>query len=311
MAELASEQSKLPARTRLYQSWIIDSLRWNFVRHRPDDIVIATSYKAGTTWMQGIIGNLIFHGEPPAPVAELSPFLEARFVPLELVLTGLEAQTHRRFIKTHLPLDGLPFDPLLKYVYVGRDPRDVFVSLWNHHSNYADETVALFSILPGRVGDLPPRYTDIHDMWRDWVTKASFAWEADGYPYWSHLRHAQSYWNYRHLPNIIFVHYADLLADLEREMRRVAAFLQIAVPDAAWPEIVRNCTFEGMKSKGEKYAPNGGASWKGGAQTFFNKGTNGRWREVLTREEIAQYEKAAERAMTPDCRRWLENGGPV
>jgi aryl sulfotransferase len=309
MTQPASYERKLPERKHIYQNWVIDSLRWNFVHHRDDDIVITTSYKAGTTWMQGIVGNLIFGGEPPISMDQLSPFLEARFIPLELVLTGIEAQTHRRFIKTHLPLDGLPFDPRVKYIYVGRDPRDVFMSLWNHHNNYTDEVLSLVSLLPGRVGEPPPRYNDIHEMWRDWVTRGSFAWEDDGFPYWSHLRHAQSYWDYRHLPNIYFIHYSDLLANLGQGMRQVAAFLDITVDEAAWPRLVRNCTFEAMSSKGERYAPNAGVSWKGGAQTFFNKGTNGRWREVLSEDELDLYEKAARRALTPDCRRWLENDG--
>jgi len=47
---------------------------------------------------------------------------------------------------------------------------------------------------------------------------------------------------------------------------------------------------------------------KGGADAFFYKGTNGRWREVLSREELALYDKAAKRVLTPDCRQWLENG---
>lgn len=301
----------MPERTHVYRNWVIDSTRWNFVRYRGDDIVITTSYKAGTTWLQGIVANLIFGGEPPTPVGVLSPFLEARSMPLELVLTGLENQTNRRFIKTHLPLDGYPFDPRLKCIYIGRDPRDVFMSLWNHHSNYTEETLHLLAAIPGRVGDLPRPYSSLHDLWRDWIAKGSFPWETDGYPYWSHFHHAQSYWDYRRLPNFLFVHYADLLADLEGEMRRIAAFLGIAVPEAAWPQLVRNCTFEGMKAKGEQYAPSMGVAWKGGAQTFFNKGTNGRWREILTADELAQYGRTASRALSPDCRKWLESGGHI
>jgi aryl sulfotransferase len=45
-----------------------------------------------------------------------------------------------------------------------------------------------------------------------------------------------------------------------------------------------------------------------GAQNFFFKGTNGRWRGVLTAEEVAMYEETAARVLTPDCRAWLEQG---
>jgi aryl sulfotransferase len=99
---------RTPKIKHLYQNYIVDSLRWNFITFRDDDIVIATSGKTGTTWTQGIVANLIFLGRDlPAPPLVMSPWLEQRVVPLELTLTQLEQQTHRRFIKTHLPLDGL------------------------------------------------------------------------------------------------------------------------------------------------------------------------------------------------------------
>ena len=94
-------------------------------------------------------------------------------------------------------------------------------------------------------------------------------------------------------------------------MRRLAAFLEIVVPEDAWPGIVKAVSFEEMKKNGERYAPAGGAHWKGGAQTFLNKGTNGRWRDVLSEKELELYEAACERTLTPDCRQWMENGGPV
>ena len=66
-----------------------------------------------------------------------------------------------------------------------------------------------------------------------------------------------------------------------------------------------------MKRQGEVYAPSGGATWKGGARTFLNKGTNGRWRDVFSADELALYAAACGRALSPDCRSWLANGGPV
>lgn len=303
---------RAPERTRVYQCHHFDSTRWDYFEPRDDDIVIATSYKAGTTWTQAIVAHLLFpDGNLPGPPAVLSPWLDMRIVPLEVVLNGLRAQPHRRFLKTHLPLDGLRYDERLKYLYIARDARDVFMSLWNHYSTMTDEAFALFNLLPGREGDeFPPPPEDIHDFWRAWTTRGSFAWESDGWPYWSHLANVQSWWNYRDLPNLQLIHYADLLADTEGEIRRIAAFLEIDVPASAWPGIVKAVSFVEMKRQGERYAPGGGQFWKGGAQTFLHKGTNGRWREVLSDEELTLYDAACERALTPDCRRWLENGGP-
>jgi len=305
--------SKLPVKSRVYQNHHMDSERWNHFQTRPDDIIIATSYKAGTTWTQAIVAHLLFpDGDMPAPVAEMSPWLDMRFFPLELVLENLNAQTHRRFIKTHLPLDGVDYSPELKYLYVSRDGRDVFMSLWNHYTNMTDDTFDLMNNTPGRVGDDFPRPTDdIHALWREWVTRGWFDGETDGWPYWSHLYNVQSWWDYKDLPNILLVHFSDMLDDLDGQVRRIADFLEIDVPESAYPGIVKAVGFQEMKKDGERYAPGGGAHWKGGAKTFINQGTNGRWRDLLDEEELAMYDAACERALTPECRRWLEEGGEV
>ena len=236
--------------------------------------------------------------------------MDLRTFPLELVLTGLEQQKHRRFIKTHLPLDGLPFDRALKYIYVGRDARDVFMSFWNHYCGLTDAAFALLNTTPGRVGpELPRCPENIHKLWRDWTTRGWFEWESEGYPWWSNLHNVQSWWDFRHLPNILFVHYADLLADLEGEIRRVAHFLEIEVPDRAWAAIVHNSTFTEMRAFEEKNEERLRMVFKDGARTFFHKGSNGRWREILSPEELGLYDTAARRELTPECRRWLENGG--
>ncbi len=301
---------ELPERTRVYQCHHFDSTRWDYFEPRHDDIIIATSYKAGTTWTQAIIAHLLFpDGDLPAGPAELSPWLDMRMLPLEIALNGLRAQEHRRFIKTHLPLDGMRYEKDLKYIYVARDARDVFMSLWNHYSTMTDEIVTLMNLLLGRQGDeFPPAPDDVHAFWRDWMTRSTFEWESDGWPYWSHLSNVQSWWNFRHLPNIELVHYSDLLADTEGQMRRIAAYLEIDVPEHLWPKVVDAVSFKQMKSQAEFYAPGAGSFWKGGAKTFLHKGTNGRWRDILSDAELALYDAACERALTPECRRWLENG---
>jgi len=129
MAGTASDQSRTPEIKHLCQNFLLDSVRWKFITFRDDDIVTTTSGKTGTTWTQGIVANLIFLGrEPPAAPLEMSPWLEQRVFPLALVLTQLEPQPHRRFIKTHLPVDGLRYDQQVKYLYVGsRHARCLYV----------------------------------------------------------------------------------------------------------------------------------------------------------------------------------------
>src|SRR5215212_6918077 len=120
-------------RTR-YRSITADSRRWDGFAFRPGDIIISTPPKSGTTWTQMLCALLIFDGPAfPAPLGDLSPWLDMNIRPLAEVTAALAAQTHRRFIKTHTPLDGIPLHRDVTYLIVGRDPRDVAIS-WEHHA---------------------------------------------------------------------------------------------------------------------------------------------------------------------------------
>jgi aryl sulfotransferase len=269
--------------------------------------VIATSYKAGTTWTQAIVANLLFPEQSfPAPPWQLSPWLDLRILPLDEVIAGLEAQANRRFIKTHLALDGLPYFPEAKYIFVSRDGRDVFMSLWNHYANYTDEAYDRFNETPGRIGDpLPRPPADIHAAWNNWTTRGWFDWERDGWPFWSHLSVTQSWWNYRHLDNIHVLHYADMKRNPAASIKGIADFLEIDISPERLEAVVQAVSFETMKKGGTAYVPRAGASWKQGVETFMHKGTNGRWRDVLTEGDLELYAAACARSLTDDCRDWL------
>jgi aryl sulfotransferase len=301
---------EFPQRTRVYVNHHVDSTRWDYFERRPDDIVIASSYKAGTTLTQAIVANMLFLGsEFPAPMSTMSPWLEHRTQRLEHVLNLLKSQRHRRFIKTHLPLDGLPYDERIKYVFIGRDARDVFMSLWNHYSNYSE--MAFFNLnltAGGRQEDFFPRPpSSIHEFWASWMTRGSFEGETDGWPFGSHLYTAQSWWNHRHLPNVLLLHYSQVITDVEQEARRIADFLGTEVPEQEWSRIVQAVHIDEMRKRSDRYVPNADVAFVGGAETFLYKGTNGRWREVLSAEELQLYDAACERVLTADCRRWLES----
>jgi aryl sulfotransferase len=304
-------QSELPRKLHEYTNHVIlDSTRWNAYKHRPGDIVISTSYKTGTTWMQTIVANLIFQdGAFPAPVSIMSPWLDMAIPPLEKVTESIEAQTHRRFIKCHLPLDGLPYFETARYIVVGRDARDVFMSLWNHHTGYSDQSKAMFKDRAALLGSEFPEFDDIHDFWRRWIGEGSFPWESSGFPYWSHMHHAQTWWDFRHVPNILLVHYTDLLENPESEIRRIAAHLDITIDENMLPGILERISFSAMKGNFTSIMPEADQFFRGGQATFMNKGVNGRWRGVLTEPELEQCRAAIERETTKDCASWLEHGG--
>jgi len=302
--------TKLPHREHIYQNHQLDSAYWDGFAPRNDDVIIATSLKGGTTWMQTIVANLIFQGqEPSVPVWQLSPWIDFRPTDIKEKLALIEAQTHRRFVKTHLPLDGLIYFPEVKYIYVGREARDIFMSLWNHHNLLSPELVGTINSWPDRVGDpFPTGQDDMHKFFHEWITRGWFPWEREGYPYWSVMHHAQTWFDYQHLPNILLVHFNDLLTDLDGEMRRISRYLGIETDEEIWPTLVENATFKMMKRDAEKFAPSGGSPFVGGAKRFIFKGTNGRWVGVLSADELALYDQRVAEVLTPACARWLEYG---
>tara|TARA_B110000305_G_scaffold17176_1_gene15980 strand:- start:1541 stop:2440 length:900 start_codon:yes stop_codon:yes gene_type:complete len=296
----------------MFQNHHIDSERWTGFIPRNNDICIATTLKAGTTWTQALVVNLLFPNQDfPKKVTEFSPWLDSTDIPIDVIMRELNEQKHRRVIKTHLPLDALHFFPEIKYIYVSRDGRDVALSLWNHHLNYTPE-VYDFINSSGLIGDeFPQPPEDFHTYWREWCTKGWFDWESDGYPFWSHLQGVQSWWNYRHLPNILFLNYADMKKDIKVSIAKIANFLDIDIDLSRIKDVEEKISLTAMRAAAETYVPDGGTSWKGGAQTFIHKGINGRWKDILSLEELKLYELACDKALSTDCRYWLENGGEV
>lgn len=292
-----------PVKSRDLHNHHFDSTIWDEFNFRDDDIVISTYAKSGTTWLQQIVAQLLFPGQEGTEVAEMSPWMDLRVPPKEVKLPAVEAQTHRRFVKTHLPVDALVFSPRAKYLYIGRDGRDVVWSLYNHHANANDLWYGALNGTPGRVGPPIEKPVDeIRQYFQEWLA-------GDGYPWWSYWENIRGWWEIRHLPNVLFLHFADMKADLAREMRRVAAFLDIAIDEAKWPQMLEFCSFEYMKANATKSVPLGGAFWDAGAQVFIHKGQNGRWHDILTAEDCRGYEERARKELGVECARWLAGGG--
>ena len=291
-----------PVKTRELITLQMKSPRWNDFKFRDNDIVISTYAKSGTTWMQQIVSQLLFNGQENVPTAEMSPWLDLRVPPKDVKLPAVEAQTHRRFLKTHLPVDAIVFSPKAKYIYIGRDGRDVAWSFFNHHINANEQYYAAVNDSPGRVGPPFERPADNPvDYFRTWLAR-------DGHPYWPFWENIRTWWEIRDLPNVHFIHFKNLIDDLPGEMRKIAKFLDIPIDEKKWPEIVKHCTFDYMKENAAPAVPLGGAFWEGGAKTFIHKGTNGRWKDMLTAEDNARYEAKAKEELGEECANWLATG---
>jgi len=285
----------------------MDSSRWSGYKPRSGDIIIGTAPKVGTHWTLQIVSLLVFQSPEPRDLA-FAPWLDAQFLaPLDEVLKKIESQAHRRILFTHLPFDAMPIYDEVKYIHVARDGRDACMSLLNHVSNM---TTGHFDRIAenGRDGDTMQRAMQEsprgpREFFLNWIEAGTTPDRADWF-----FNTERSYWSERHRPNLLLVHFNDLKTDLSVEMRRISAFLEISVKEAIWPDLVEAATFDSMKRNGAQILAKLEHLFRGGHETFLHKGTNERWRDVLTEADLALYEKHAHSALSLGLFNWLRNG---
>ena len=301
-----------------YRSPDEDSARWLGFPFRDGDIVISTRSKTGTTWVQMICALLIFQtSELPAPLAQLSPWLDHLIAPREQVYKELAAQEHRRFIKTHTPLDGIPLDTRVTYIVTARHPLDMAVSLYHQGANIdrdrvrrltdqlkpaepAAPTAPAASAEPRR----PPR--PLREWLLRWIAKDDDPREEmDSLP--GLMWHLSDAWARRAEPNVLLVHYDDLSADLAGQMRWLASRLGITVPEQDWPALEAAASFKAMRDRADQLVPTAGVFKDNAA--FFRRGTSGAGREILTEPELASYHARVARLAPADMLAWLHAPG--
>lgn len=291
-----------PAPPTQYLSDDSDNRRWLGFEHRPGDVVISTRSKSGTTWMQMICALLIFQTpDLPKPLWELSPWLDWRIEPIEVVKERLAGQAHRRFIKTHTPLNGLPLKPDVNYIVVARHPLDAAVSLYHQGNNLDRERLAELTgqEQPASGSARPPVAEWMHE-WVTWEGNAED--ELDSLP--GFMLHLNDAWDRRHQPNVTLVHYKDLLADLEGEMRRLATVLEIEVPESTWPQLVQAAGFEHMRANAADLAPANAGILKDTTK-FFRVGSAGDGGQSVADHDQAYYHDRARSLAPEDLLDWL------
>lgn len=278
----------------VYRSGLTDSSRWDGVELRPDDIVISTPSKCGTTWLQMICAALVLRTvDLPEPLTSLSPWLDMQARPVGEVRDTLAAQTHRRFIKTHTPLDGLPTAPGVTYVVVGRDPREVAVSMMRHLDNLdrgrLQELLGGPAAAPPAASGSPAEAPDLRQRALDWMADRRDPTEA-----LSSLRavvwHLQDAWRRRADPSVVLLHYADLQADRDAVMRHLAARLGESVPADLWPGLVAGTGLEAMRGRSASVVPDEQLGLIRDASAFFRGDSARTWPDLLTPADRASYD---------------------
>ncbi len=284
---------------KLYLGPLTDNRRWDRVAIRPDDVIVVTPPKSGTTWMQTIIA-LLLSGNPEVDpqLAQTMPWVDIRLRAVDDLAKGLDARSDRRSMKSHTPMDGLPLHGQAQYLCVFRHPLDVHFSFRNH-----TRIVPMPVFKAWYPEDDPDGAT-----FRHFLDGGPEGFDGDLAPLAHILRHYQAAKTLADRPNVHLFHYADMLRDLPRAVARVAGIMGITHPDDLMAQLVQAATFDNMKAHADRYVP---AARKGAFASesgFFHRGTCGQWHDVLTQAEVAAYDAVMNAELSQADRAWLEFG---
>jgi aryl sulfotransferase len=241
--------------------------------------------------MQMICALLIFQTpDLRAPIGDLSPWMDREEVIRDEVFERLITQKHRRFIKTHTLLADINVVPQVTYIVVGRNPLDAAISSYHQRNNSRSAPEH----------DIAPREWLLKWIAREHQSSAPLEFSLP-----SIFRHISDAWARRDAPNIVLMHYEDLSADLEGQMRYLATRLGITVPGKLWPGLVKAATFEQMRGTADRIQPLGGLVKPKDNAAFFRAGRSGSGSELLTAAELADYHARAAKVLPPDLMAWL------
>lgn len=192
----------------------------------------------------------------------------------------------------------------MTYVVVARHPLDAAVSLYHQGENIDRARLRQLTGRPEPAASLPPR-PEVRPWLLAWVERQpNPREELDSLP--GVLWHLSDAWARRDEPNVVLVHYDDLAADLEGEMRRLAGLLDISVSNEPWPTLVRAASFDQMRARADEVAPDVLGVLEVRAR-FFRRGSSGAGRQVLGSDEVERYEARAAALAPPDLLEWLHH----
>jgi hypothetical protein len=233
-------------------------------RPRPDDIFIATYPRSGTTWTQMILYQLTTDGRMDfAHIGQVCPWFERSYK----AGRDLDALPDPRVFKSHLPYRRIPRGPC-RYIYVARDGKDVAVSYYHFYRSHM-----------GYTGTFEAFYEKFL---------------AGDVSYGSWLAHVAGWWAHRDDPNVLFLHYEDLVHDLAGSLRRIADFCGLDIAPDRFPGILERCGFAFMKAHESQFDPLLGMIWDKASRSeaHLRTGRAGGWKQHLSPEQEARFDRA-------------------
>ncbi len=216
------------------QSNINDIYKPAFGSYQPDenDVLVCTYTKSGTNWMLQIIYQIVHQGAGSFHhIYDVVPWPDS----LPLVTIPLEdkvpSPTGKRVIKTHLAEAAVPYSQEARYIYIIRDPKDVFVS-----SYHFAKDVALGPLMPS-VKSWLETFLSPDFMFNDWA------------------EHVAGYWQQRHRDNLLILTFEEMKADHAGCVCKVADFIGVSLSDGVFESVLEQSSFRYMQNIDHKFYP--------------------------------------------------------
>lgn len=285
-------------RHRDYLGPVTNTDIWDEFALRPDDVIVCTPPKCGTTWTLNIVMMLI-HGRVVADAGNrvAAPWLDCAMRDRVATAQSLIDQDRRRCIKTHTPMDGINYAPEPTYIVVYRHPIDVHFSFRSHVENMKDDFFD--HLFPADESEGFHRFLDspLTDAGTDDLTVASI------------VHHYQQAKALRQNGNVHFLHYADLTRDLSQQIARLAEVLNIPISAPLLAAITEANTFASMRKEAEVSDERfGDASPFLDQAKFFASGTSNKWEGRLTQSDLNAYDARIQSLLPAEDLDWLNWG---
>ncbi|KAM9678030.1 LOW QUALITY PROTEIN: sulfotransferase 1 family member D1-like [Trichechus inunguis] len=239
---------------------------------RPDDLLISTYPKSGTTWVSEIL-NLIYNDGDAEKCKQDAIYKRVPF--MELIIPGLMncieqlKNMQSPVVKMHLPVQLLPSSlgkNNCKMSYVSQNVKGVAVSYYYFYQ------MANMHPEPG--------------TWKEFLDK----FMAGKVSFGSWYDHVKGWWEKRKDYRILYLFYEDLKQNPKCSLHKLLRFLQKDLPEETVDKILHHSSFNVMKQNpSANYTTMATSEMDHSVSPFMRKGILGDWKNQFT---VAQYERS-------------------